>query len=72
VTSVSVVVTLERTYLFHIDFVLSTRVESVVLGGISFSTDWHACAEEMKDMPTLDVTFEVEKLNVAPTLSPVV
>ena len=64
---VSVVWIFERTSVFQFDFAAVTRLSRGVPEGISESTNWHALAGEMKEIPTRDETLAWENENTAPT-----
>lgn len=76
VVLVSVVVILERTWVFQASLVWLVSASRVVPAGIWASRFWHAWAVEMKETPTRDVTVVVLKTKRAPsrdvevTLSP--
>ena len=58
----SVVVTLERTSVFHVDLAFDTNDCRPVPAGISSWTNEHALAEDIHEMPTREITLELVKL----------
>lgn len=64
--SVSVVLTLERTLLFHASRVACLTEERLLSAGISELTLLQAWDVEMKDTPTLDLTLSVSNVKMAP------
>ena len=64
---VSVVVTLDKTSVFQTFFASLVKVESVVPEGICELTFSQAWADDIKDIPTLETTVVVLKLNTAPS-----
>jgi hypothetical protein len=62
-----VVVILDKTFSFHAAFALSSRVARVLSVDISSSIFRQACAEEMNDTPTFEVTVVELKENTAPS-----